>query len=131
MPDRILGKHPRFAAYLILFLSLVVFGLTVWIYSLNGRVSDGEALRRSEAKAQVARKASERRAAKARAQSECRSSIKGAKQGRQIIEDLRATYLELAANTINPDAAVILRRRAKHLPMFPTPKCNPGSKGTP
>lgn len=73
-------------------------------------------------------RASERRAAAARAQSECRSAIAGNKRATIIIEDLRSTYLELAANSINPKSAEILRRRAKHLPMFPKPKCNPGSK---
>ena len=56
-PDRILGKHPRFASYLILFLSMIVFGLTIWIYNLSGRVSDSEAIQRSDAENATARQA--------------------------------------------------------------------------
>lgn len=54
-PDRILGKHPRFASYLILACALVIFGLSVWVYLLTGRVSDGEAIRRADAKNTAAR----------------------------------------------------------------------------
>lgn len=57
MPDRILGKHPRFAAYLILAMALVIFGLTVWLYLLSGRVSDAEAIRRAEERGRAARAA--------------------------------------------------------------------------
>lgn len=56
-PDRILGKHPRFASYLILGCALVIFGLSIWVYLLSGRVSDGEAIRRAEAKSAKARAA--------------------------------------------------------------------------
>lgn len=56
-PDRVLGKHPRFAAYLILAMALVIFGLSIWVYLLSGRVSDGEAIRRAEKESAQARAA--------------------------------------------------------------------------
>lgn len=54
-PDRILGKHPRLASYLILACALVIFGLSIWVYLLSGRVSDAEAIRRAEQRAAAAR----------------------------------------------------------------------------
>lgn len=50
VPDRLLGRHPRFTGYLILAMAFVIFALTVWAYNLNGRVTEGEAFRRSDQK---------------------------------------------------------------------------------
>ncbi len=55
MPERVLVKHPRAAAYLVLGMALVIFGLTVWLYLLSGRVSDAEAIRRVEKRGEAAR----------------------------------------------------------------------------
>lgn len=76
-------------------------------------------------------RASEKRAAKLRSQAECRGRIAGAKQGTTIIEDLRATYLELAASAVNPEFVAALKQRAAHLPKFPAPDCDPGPKTQP
>lgn len=56
-PDRVLGKHPRFTAYLLLFMALGLVALAARDYKLEGRVSDGEAIRRAEAKAAAGRAA--------------------------------------------------------------------------
>lgn len=55
-PDRVLGKHPRVTGYLILGMAMVIFGLTVYVYLLQGRVSDGEAIRRSDQQNEQARR---------------------------------------------------------------------------
>ncbi len=123
-PDRWVFGNPKRAAYAMIFMALAIVVLAVWNYNLNGRVSAGEAVRIADNNA----KRAARVAAKRRAQSECRSSIKSARQGRTIIEDLRSTYLELADNAQNPAFVKALRSRAKHLPMFPPPTCDPGPK---
>lgn len=106
----------------VVVLALTTVGLAGWNVTLvqsnnrqDERLAAADALRASEA-----------RAAKLRKQGECRSSIKGTTQVTTIIEDLRSTYLELASNAVNPDFVAALKKRAKHLPMFPAPKCDPG-----
>ncbi len=56
-PDRVLGRHPRLTAYFILAMALVIFGLSVWTYLLSSRVSDGEAVRRSDVRNAAQRQA--------------------------------------------------------------------------
>lgn len=127
-------KAPR--RWIIISLAVVILGLisigtAAYTVTVAQRSDEQQAeilALKVKAKATEQLRASERRAAKLRAQSECRSSKKTTRQTRTIIEDLRATYLELAANSINPANVAILRRRAKHLPMFKVPHCYPGPK---
>lgn len=112
----------------IVLLSVTTIGSAGYAVTLGRRVSASDNLRASEAKAERIRRASEKRAAKLRAEAECRVSIATSAQGTTIIEDLRSTYLGLADLAVNPNFAVALRQRAKNLPKFPPPECDPGIK---
>ncbi len=128
VPDRLISfvDHPKRASWIILFLSLAVLALLVWVWLLSGRVSDGEQIRRAEA-----------RAAKARSASECRSKIAGTKITNDLllaIKDLAKipqtnlkTYLAdplTPAQRANYEDALMRYRKAeaKFVP-FPLPQC--------
>lgn len=99
-PDRYLGRHPRLASYFILGMALLVFALTIWLYTLSGRVSDGEAIRRAEAHAAVQRAAQEKRQRKLQVAQSCKLL--------RVFQDVSidvplANYKEiLAGNTLTP-----------------------------
>lgn len=129
---RLLDRLPPkwlLATVVMMSLALIAIGAAALAVSANTKASEGQAkIIALEVAAQQTKdlRASEKLAAKARKESECRSAIKGTAQATAIIEGLRATYLELARESINPAAADTLRARAQLLPMFQPPKCDPG-----
>lgn len=115
----------------IIVLAMIAIGSAAYTVTVAQRSQRQEAeilALKVKARATEQLRASERKATEARKRSECRSSRKSVQQARTIVEDLRSTYLELAANAMNPDFVAALKKRARNLPRFPIPTCDPGGE---
>ena len=130
MPDRLLGDRPvRRAAYVMIALALLIVALAVWNVSLSRRVSQQESIRASEARAKVAREASE-----------CRARVAGTRQANDLLKAIRELAVipqqnlrdvlsgPLTAKERSDRLEALARYRAaqKRIHTFPLPTCVSG-----